>query len=368
MVEKLSSIFWVAITGLLLHFSLSAQTSLTLNVATAGTLSSLIAGTGYSRDSITNLTLTGNLNGTDIQVIREMAGCCDRINGGYCALGTDRGSLTTLDLSGANIISGGGYYLRIDNYDPYHPSLYTLCYTSDNTISYGIFFGSQLKNIILPINLTSIGDYAFYSCGGLTSFTIPNSVTSIGSDAFAYTELSNIIIPDNVISIGKNAFWGCTFLTRITFPDNVGLIGNYAIAYCSSLTEIYCKNPTPPIVSSGLPATNDNTFIGVNINTCKLYVPRGSATAYKASFWNYFSNIIETDFTDITPINKDNATIKSVTNGIYVKTNIQMPVSVYNLSGQKVYQSIINGNTEIPLNKGIYIVKVNNESEKVIVK
>jgi len=45
-----------------------------------------------------------------------------------------------------------------------------------------------------------------------------------------------------------------------------------------------------------------------------------------------------------------------------------MPVSVYNLSGQKIYQSIINGNEEIRLDKGVYVVKVDNGSEKIIVK
>jgi len=136
-------------------------------------------------------------------------------------------------------------------------------------------------------------------------------------------------------------------------------IEDYAFSGCTKLTEIYCKNSTPPSLRS-------NTFYNVNKKTCKLYVPKGSYTAYWLQ-WG-FDNVIEMDFTSINQINKDVALIKSVNNGIAIETKEITSVSIYNLYGHKIYQSVINGNTEIPLNKGIYIVKVNNESEKVMVK
>jgi len=70
----------------------------------------------------------------------------------------------------------------------------------------------------------------------------------------------------------------------------------------------------------------------------------------------------------INTVNKDNISVQVMSNGIAIETQEQASVSVYNLSGQIVYQSIINGNTEIRLNKGVYILRVNNESKKVIVK
>ncbi len=67
-------------------------------------------------------------------------------------------------------------------------------------------------------------------------------------------------------------------------------------------------------------------------------------------------------------IDQDNISIQSNSNGIIIETKIQTPISVYNLSGQMVYQSMIEENTEISLRKGVYIVRINSESQKVVVK
>jgi hypothetical protein len=171
-------------------------------------------------------------------------------------------------------------------------------------------------------------------------------------------------------------------LTSIIIGYGVTSIADSSFYNCNKLTEIHSKNPTPPIVPPYVkPSYKDKDgythgavyyyygITDVNKTTCKLYVPKGSLAAYKsANGWKDFTNIIEETVTGINTINKDNITIQSISNGIAIKTKEQMPVSVYNLSGQKVYQSVINGNVEIPLHKGVYIVSVNNESQKVIVK
>ena len=116
--------------------------------------------------------------------------------------------------------------------------------------NFGYFFGSTdnysnsmyipktLKEVIIT-KATSIGDYAFEACSGLTSIEIPNSVTSIGDSAFrGCSGLTSIIILDSVTSIGDSAFEACSGLTSIEIPNSVTSIGDSAFRGCSGLTSI----------------------------------------------------------------------------------------------------------------------------------
>ena len=76
--------------------------------------------------------------------------------------------------------------------------------------------------------------------GGVTSFVIPDSVTSIGEAAFkSCTNLESITIPDSVTSIGEYAFNLCTSLTSVTIPDSVTSIANRAFSDCTSFTSVH---------------------------------------------------------------------------------------------------------------------------------
>ena len=82
----------------------------------------------------------------------------------------------------------------------------------------GAFAYSGLTSITIPDSVTSIGTYAFYRCSGLTSITIPNSVTLIDSSAFRNcSNLTSITIPSSVTLIDSSAFEGCKNLTSIYF-------------------------------------------------------------------------------------------------------------------------------------------------------
>ncbi|MBQ8504823.1 MAG: leucine-rich repeat protein, partial [Clostridia bacterium] len=85
-----------------------------------------------------------------------------------------------------------------------------------------LYVDNQLvTELVIPDSVTSIGNYAFYGCGSLTSITIPDSVTSIGGSAFYNcSSLINITIPDNVTSIGYSAFYNCSSLSSVTFERN----------------------------------------------------------------------------------------------------------------------------------------------------
>lgn len=98
---------------------------------------------------------------------------------------------------------------------------------------------SEIKSIIIPSHIKSIGRDAFSGCTSLTSVTIPDSVTSIGLGAFCEcSSLTSIIIPDNVMSISDYAFYYCTGLTSVIIPDSVTSIGYDAFGSCGMLTQI----------------------------------------------------------------------------------------------------------------------------------
>ena len=140
----------------------------------------------------------------------------------------------------------------------------------------------SLSSITIPNSVTSIGSYAFYRTS-LSSITIPNSVTSIEDYAFfTCFSLSSITIPNSVTSIGNSAFYKCSSLSSITIPNSVINIANYAFEYCYELSSIYCLAKTPPAISS-------KTFDFDDIET--IYVPKSSIDDYKSK-WSRFSTKI----------------------------------------------------------------------------
>ena len=113
------------------------------------------------------------------------------------------------------------------------------------------WYCSGLTSISIPNSVTSIEDQAFYKCSGLTSITIPNSVTSIGTWAFANcSSLTSITISNSVTSIGDYTFSGCSGLTSVTIPYSVTNIGGSAFSGCSGLTSITIPNSVTSIGSS----------------------------------------------------------------------------------------------------------------------
>lgn len=267
-----------------------------LKLDEAGTLPNKIA---VSRKNlITNLKIVGKINGTDLKFIREMAG--RDVNGGK----TD-GKLSILDLSEAKIVAGGSAYVS---------------YYGDTKYTYN----------------DELGNYAFDGCSGLTSLTIPSSVTEIGGYAFSgCSGLTSLTIPSGVTSIGSEAFEGCSGLTSLTIPSSVTSIGDWAFEGCSGLTSIY-------VYTKNLPELGFNVFFGCDAKNCTVYVPKGTYDDYKASEFGYFEKIVEFDATGI----------DKVTTSTDVKE-----VSRYSANGQRLSAPA----------KGLNIVKYSDGSVKKIV-
>ena len=143
-----------------------------------------------------------------------------------------------------------------------------------------------LTSVTIPNSVTSIGSSAFGNCSGLTSVTIPNSVTSIEYGAFwGCSGLTSVTIPNSVTSIGKYAFRGCSGLTSVTIPNSVESIGTEAFANCSELRDVYCY-------AEKVPSTESDAFNGSYPEYITLHVLDASIDSYKATApWSSFEKI-----------------------------------------------------------------------------
>ena len=199
---------------------------ITLKLTEAGTLPNKIGSS--KKDLITNLKIIGEINGTDLRFIREMAG--GDVHGDRTS-----GNLSVLDLSEARIVKGGDYYYSY--YSNFSKKGYT---TSNDIIGECAFFGcSSLTSINIPSSVTEIGNRVFEDCKSLTSVNIPSGVTEIAWRTFwGCSSLTSVDIPSSVTSIGSETFSGCSSLTSVNIPSGVTEIGESAFSGCSSLTSV----------------------------------------------------------------------------------------------------------------------------------
>ena len=301
---------------------------ITIKLEKAGTLPDRIASS--KKYKITNLKIIGEINGTDLGMIREMAGSDSR--GDY----TD-GKLSVLDLSEAKIVEGGYSYYEGYDYN-YHTSYVN--YTSNDVIGDQAFSGcsgltslnlpdgiteigegafsycSGLTSLTLPAGITEIGRYAFSGCSGLTSLNLPDGITSIGEKAFIYCSgLTSLNLPDGITWIDYGTFWGCSGLTSLNLPAGITSIGKEAFSSCSGLTSLNlpagitfigsrafagCIGLTSIYVyAEKVQKIGSNAFEECDAKKCTVYVPMGTYDYYWISEFGYFENIVEFDATGI---------------------------------------------------------------------
>ena len=252
--------------------------------------------------------------------------------------------------------------------------------------------GEEVKDLVIPNSVTSIGERAFYECSGLTSVTIHNSVTSIGYSAFAFCsgltsvhisdiaawcnidfgdnpleyahhlylngeEIKDLVIPNSVKRIGDDAFWCCDGLTSVTIPNSVTSIGAWSFSRCSGLTSVTIGNSVVSIRNGAFsncselldvycyaekaPSTGSNVFNGSYPEYATLHVPDASIDSYQAREpWGSFGKIVALtpEETGIDELKGENGKVKT---------------ALYDLSGRRVQKG----------QKGIFI-----QNGKVMVK
>jgi hypothetical protein len=256
------------------------ETTLTIHVETPGTLKDLIVDAGTRPMLVPKLILTGSLNADDFT----------------CMRGTMT-SLVDVDLSGITNTSG----VDFNNKENLVRVILPINLTSIEDFAFA--YCSSLTSITIPNRVTSIGERAFAGCTSLISIVvnngnttydcrencnaiietstntliagcrntiIPNSVTSIGDYAFYYdSSLNSITIPNSVTSIGDSAFYRCFSLTAVTIGNSVTSIGNGAFEYCSSLTSVTIPNNVTSIGDDAFSCCSnlDSVIIGNGVTS-----------------------------------------------------------------------------------------------------
>ena len=163
-----------------------------------------------------------------------------------------------------------------------------------------IAYRAKETSYTIPNSVTTIGEGAFCECDSLTSINIPNSVTTIGSAAFGGCDsLTSINIPNSVTTIGDSAFSGCNSLTSINIPNSVTTIDSSAFKECSSLTSINIPNSVTTIKNSAFKECSSLTSINIpnsvttigedTFSSCSsltsINIPNSVTTIGRGAFW-----------------------------------------------------------------------------------
>ena len=175
-----------------------------VNVSTPGTLAQLV----LSQEK--DFTVTGTINGTDAKYLREQV---------------QAGHITSLNLADVNIVEGGEAY-----YDEY---------TTETNV---------------------VPQYWFNDCTSLTALVLPSSVTAVGMKAFSGSGLKKIIVPDNISNLGFDAFAYCSQLDTVILGGRMAQF-NQGVFYSSSVKHLFIKRVTPPGTSNYLLSSNPTIHV-----------------------------------------------------------------------------------------------------------
>lgn len=185
---------------------------------------------------------------------------------------------------------------------------YRLAATPDGSVltvdsaPYGAFedfekIGRQVSSVFIQSGVTSIGERAFYGLRGMKTISIPDTVTTISTQAFGYcSSLTNVTIPNNVKSIGNGAFYGCSGVAAITLGNSVIRIGDSVFHSCTNLSSVTIPNSVRSVgndafygcsglttVTLGCGVTNVGIRAFSNCTQMELFAVDVDNSAYKAN-------------------------------------------------------------------------------------
>ncbi|MBO7609799.1 MAG: leucine-rich repeat protein [Muribaculaceae bacterium] len=225
------------------------------------------------------------------------------------------------------------------------------------TLPYPFMIGAKIRSLHIPSSVRDIDGFAFYSCEELNAVTVaednPYYDSREGCNGVVRTADNTLVlacsttdIPTSVTAISSRAFLANLTAKEINLPSSISKIESDAFRYCTQLEKITVNNPNPNDITLGLDVFGSegmyNEWSGIPIETCVLYVPKGSVQLYKnANQWKKFKHIEEINY--YSSIDDMNA-VPVAGDGAY-----------YDMQGRRVAE---------PSQPGIYV----RDGKKIVVK
>ncbi|MCM1503779.1 MAG: leucine-rich repeat protein [Muribaculum sp.] len=222
-----------------------------------------------------------------------------------------------------------------------------------------IFRGTRITSVVIPDNVTVIGNDCFAECQNLSDITIGKGVVTIEWSAFGFergTTSPETTLRFNAANLKKYyglgedenipAEWTPMIrrnVSKIYFGAEVNSRCRNLLHDCTP-SDIYCESSIPPSLTG-------QSLNSTSKSQCLLHVPKNSSSAYRvAAIWKEFYNIVEdSNFSGIDDVAVDGDSY----------------VEVYNLNGIKVYDGL---RSEMSLARGIYIVRMADRVEKIAIR
>lgn len=228
-----------------------------------------------------------------------------------------------------------------------------------------------MESIKLPQGIIEIpGAFLPYNYV-LDTILIPDNVIRIGGQAFQMDYLKYIRLPKNLKKIDWYAF-EANDIEDIILPETLEFIGRGAFSTIEYLKKVYCKAQNPP--TAELDPMNYNTGpFHWSGEYCTLYVPVGSGDLYRnAEGWQDFYQIVETnDFpSDCGIVFASDCKARSFSGEIIINnpTGTPLDIHVYDINGKMVWQGKVAETSNITVAPGIYLVRMGNKTQKILVK
>ncbi|MDO4692523.1 MAG: leucine-rich repeat domain-containing protein [Porphyromonadaceae bacterium] len=259
---------------------------------------------------------------------------------------------------------------RVADANKHYTSINGLLYTKDKKtlLRYPQGHADSL-NVVIPMGVEQIGESAFEACPNVEHIEVPQSVTDIHSRAFSETGIKRMRLPDKLEVLSPYLFYRCLSLEELHIGPALKTVLGDAFSLCSKLKRISIVAAEPPVFFAE--EGDFNEFPDEIEEGSILTVSIGSANKYReAPEWKRFAQIVESANVSVDDVLDRSSTLNILVQDCVVHIHSSQPLDlvVFNLLGQKVSDAKSITNINLTLERGTYIIKAGNITQKIQVK